>query len=68
MRLDLASKLDLGNAAQILAQDFRFDFQLMIVSGVLVVASAAAREVRARRRNALARRLDDGGSTGARKA
>ena len=52
-------KLNLGRAPQALAQDFFLDLELMLVAGVLVVASAAAAKVRARGLDAVRRRLDD---------
>ena len=59
MNLNLTRQFELGDAAQILAQDFRLDLELMLVSGVLVVASAAAAEIRARRLDAVRRRFYD---------
>src|SRR6476660_6399826 len=35
----------LGTAAKIFAEDFFFDFELMLVTGVLVVASTAGHEI-----------------------
>ncbi len=49
MDLDFALQFELGDAAQVLAQDFFLDLELMIVGGVLVVASAATGEMWARR-------------------
>ena len=60
MRLNFTREFEFGDAAKILAQDFFFDFELMLVSGVLVVAPATAAEVRAWRRDAMRRGLDDG--------
>jgi hypothetical protein len=57
--LNFASKFEFGDAAQILAQDPCFDLELMLVGGVLVLAPAAAAEVRTRRRDSVRRRLDD---------
>ena len=53
MQLNFALQFELGDAAQVLVEDFFLDFELMIVAGVLVVASAAAGEMRAGRRNAV---------------
>ena len=59
MHLDFAFELEFGDAAQILAQDFRLDLELMLVSGMLIVASAAAAEIWARRLDAVRRRFYD---------
>jgi hypothetical protein len=58
MDLDFAFEFELRDTAQVLTQDFFFDFELMVVGGVLVVASAAAGEVWARRLSAVRGRLD----------
>src|SRR5271156_4418039 len=47
MHLNFAPQLELGNAPEVFTQDFLFDLELVIVAGVLVVASAAACIVRA---------------------
>jgi hypothetical protein len=65
MDLDFAGKLQLGDAAQIFTQNFFFDLELVIVSRVLVVASAAVGEIRARRSAAVWRWLDDCDGAGA---
>ena len=61
-------RVQLGDPAQILSQDFLFDFELMLVAGVLVVAAAAAGEVRAGGLDAVRGRLDDGVNSRAREA
>ena len=63
--LNLVLQFELGDAAQVLAQDFFLDFELMRIAGVLVVASAATAEVLAIRRYALRRGLEDGCGLGA---
>src|SRR5580700_3766449 len=57
MDLNFALQFELGDAPQILAQDFFLDFELMLVSRVLIVASAAAAEVWARCLDPVRRRL-----------
>ena len=42
MDFNLARQFQFGDAQQVLAQDFFLDFELMLVSGVLVVAPATA--------------------------
>jgi len=59
MQLDFAIEFELGDAPKILAQDFFLDFELMLVIGVLVVASTAGTKIWARRRNTMRRRLYD---------
>src|SRR5208337_911162 len=59
MHADFALQFELGDAAQVLVQDFFLDLELVLVCGVLVVASAAAAKMRTRQRNAVRRRLDD---------
>src|ERR1700752_1839615 len=68
MDLDVEWQVQLGGAAQALAQDFFLDLELVVVAGVLVVASAAAGEVWAGRLDAMWRRLDDSVSLGPREA
>ena len=68
MDLNPALKFELGDAAQILAENFFLDFELMVVSGVLIVASTTAAEMRTRRRDAVRRRLHDLDGLGAREA
>ena len=51
--------IDLADAAQLLAQDLDFSRELIFVGSVLIVAAAATREQRARRRDA----SGDGSST-----
>lgn len=64
MDFDFAWQFELSDAAQVLTQDFFFDFELMLISGVLVMASAATAEMWTWRRNPLERRLDDRRSLG----
>src|SRR5882757_7521285 len=59
MHLDFAFKFDLRDTAQVFAQDFFLDLELMLIAGVLVMASTAAAKVRAGRRDAVRRRLHD---------
>src|SRR5208282_5198366 len=59
MQLDFAIEFELGDAPQILAQNLFLDFELMLVIGVLVVASTAGTKIWARRRNTMRRRLYD---------
>ena len=59
MRLNLALQIELGDAPQILAQDFFLDLKLMLIADVLVLASAAAAEMWTERRDAVRRRLYD---------
>ena len=60
VHLNFTLQFDLGDAAQVLAQDFFLDLELLLVAGVLVVASAAAAEMWTRRQDAVRRRLYDG--------
>ena len=60
MHLDFALQFELGDAPQILAQDFFFDFELVFVAGVLVVASATAAEVFTVWLNPMRRSFHDG--------
>jgi len=57
MHFDFALQLELGDAPQVLAQDFFLDLELVLVGGVLVLASAAMAEVRTRRLDAVRRGL-----------
>lgn len=59
MRLNIALKFEFGNPPQVFAQDFFFDLELMLVAGMLVIASTAATEVRARRRYAVLGRFQN---------
>ena len=68
MQLNFALQFELGDAAQILAQDFFLDLELMLVGGVLVVASAAAGEMRTGRRDAVRRGFNDCVGVGASEA
>jgi len=65
MCLDFAIEFDPGDAPQVFAHDFLLDFQLMLVGGVLVVASAAMAEMRTRWRDAMRGRFYDGPGVGA---
>ncbi len=56
--MDFTSEFDLSDAAQGLAQDGAFLFDLEGVTGVLIVAASAMEEVRARRRHAVVGGLD----------
>lgn len=64
MHLNVKWQFQLGCAAQALAQNFFFDFQLMLVPGVLVVAAAATGVVLATRLDAVCGGLDDGFTCG----
>ncbi len=59
MQLKFTWQLQLGDAPQILVQDFFLDFELMAVAGVLVLASAATFEVSAAGLDTMWRGLDD---------
>jgi len=59
MQLNFALEFKLGDAAQILTQDFFLDLELVLVGSVLVVASAASCEMWARWRDAVRGRLHD---------
>ena len=59
MHLDFGLQFELGDTAQILAQDFFLDFELIFVAGVLVVASAAAAEIFTVWPNPMRRTFDD---------
>ena len=45
MHLNFALQFELGDAPQVLAQDFFLDLELVLVAGVLIMASAAAGEI-----------------------
>ncbi len=60
MNLNLTLQFEPGDAAQIFAQDFFLDLELVIVAGVLVMASAAASEMGTGRLRAVRRRFYDG--------
>jgi len=60
MDLNFALQFEPGDAPQILAKNVFLDFELMFVACVLIVASAAAAEMRTRRLDAVRRRLHDG--------
>ena len=55
MDLEICRQLELGDAFEILFEDFGFEVELVVVVGVLVVASAAAGEVWAARVDAIGR-------------
>ena len=57
MNLEFALQFNFGHAAQVLAQNFFLDLELMLVAGVLIMASAAAVEVWARWRDPMRGRL-----------
>jgi len=59
MDLNSAWQFEPGDAPQIFEQNLFFDFELVLVAGVLIVASAALGEVRAGRRDAVRRGLND---------
>ena len=59
MRLNLALQIELGDAPQILAQDFFLDLKLMLIARMLIMAPAATREIRAAGEDSLRRSLDD---------
>jgi hypothetical protein len=59
MQLNFALEFELGDAAQVLAQDFFLDLELVLVAGVLVMASAATSEMWAGRRDAVRRRFQN---------
>ena len=58
MQPDLACPLELPHALQRLAQNCGLEFQLPLVTDVLVMATAALPEIRAARLDAIGRRLD----------
>lgn len=64
MDLQFRGKFDLGDTEQIFLQNCRFNFELMLVVGMLVVAAATAVEIRTSRFNPLCLRRQD--HTGAR--
>ena len=59
MHLNCAIEFELGKPPQILAQDLFLDLELMLVAGVLVVASPAAAEVWTGRLCPVRRRLQN---------
>jgi hypothetical protein len=68
MQLDFTVQFQLGDATEVFDQNFFFDFQLMVVGGVLIVASSASPKVRARWRDAMWRGIYNRARAGARKA
>ncbi len=59
MQLNFALQFEFGDAAQVLPQNFSFYFELVVVVGVLVMASATAGVIGTWRLNAVRRRFDD---------
>src|SRR5580698_10383161 len=59
MDFNFAAQLQLRRAAQSLGQNFFFDFELMFVARVLILASATLLKVAASGGDAMRRRLDD---------
>ena len=59
MDLQFAFEFELGRSQQILAQNLLFDFELMFVAGMLVMASSAPREITALWLDAVRGGLDD---------
>lgn len=59
MKGEFAVQLDFGNPTQIFLQDCGFDFQLMLVSGVLIMTTSAGLKVRAQRRDPIGGRPQD---------
>ena len=53
MDFDLALQFELGDAPQVLAQDFFLDLELVVIAGVLVMTSAAAAKMWTGRRNSV---------------
>jgi len=68
MDLDVERQVNLGQAPQALAQNFFLNLELVIVGGVLIMASAASGKVWARGRDAMRRRLKDRVGLGSREA
>jgi hypothetical protein len=66
--LNFALQFELGNAAQVLAQDFFLDLELALVGGVLVVAATAASKIGTSRLDSVRRRLYDCHGAGASEA
>jgi hypothetical protein len=59
MDFDFTLQVELGDAAQVFAQDFFLDVELVLIGGVLVMASAAAGEMWTGRRDAVRRGLEN---------
>ena len=68
MHLNIEWQLQFGRAPQTLAQNLFFDLKLMLVCGVLVVASAAASIILTSRLDAMRRGLDYGLGLGPRES
>lgn len=68
MDKDIAREVDFRRAAQGFAKDVFLDLELVLVAGVLVVASSALAEVRTFGLNAVRGRFEDTVSMGASKA
>jgi len=62
---DFVVEVELGGAVERFPQNLCFDLQLIFVAGVLVVASTASGEVRARGRDTVRGRFNDGIDAGA---
>lgn len=56
---ELSSQLDLRDTPEILFQNCRFDFELMLVAGMLIVTAAAGAKVRAVWLNTIRRSLQN---------
>jgi hypothetical protein len=60
MDFNVEGQVELGRAPQALTQNFFLDLELVLVTGVLVVATATAAKIWAGRLDAMGRWLDDG--------
>jgi hypothetical protein len=60
MDLQFRAELQLGNAAKIFPQHGRFDLELVLIVGVLIVASATTPEIRTSRNDASRRGSENG--------
>ena len=68
MNLNLDWQVKPGSAAKSLAQDFMLDLKLVLITGVLVMAATALREVWTRGLSPMRGRFDDAIGVGAGKA
>jgi hypothetical protein len=59
MHLNVSLQIELRDAPQVLPQDFFLDLELVVVTGVLVMASPAAAKMWTRRLNPVQRGLHD---------
>ncbi len=59
MNLNIGFQVQFGRPAQSFTQDFSFYFDLMLIAGVLVVASAALGEIGAVWLNSMRRGFED---------